>query len=193
MPLDLPKHEFFFLRHGETDYNRSGRFQGQIDVPLNSAGHAQANAAVSTLLEHRITRVVSSPAQRVLQTINPLLAANDIPLHVDDGLLEMSVGSFEGRDIASVRQEHGLGPQDSWLDVLPEDAEIWREFVNRVGSAVSRLIHKYSGETVLVASHGLVFHALASSLTGQNIYSQNAEPHVFKPVRDRWTVAPLAD
>jgi broad specificity phosphatase PhoE len=192
MSMKLPKREFFFLRHGETEYNRTGRFQGQIDVPLNSAGMAQAEAVVNHLVERKITRIVSSPAQRVLQTIKPLLAASDIPLHVDYDLMEMSVGSFEGREIATVRQEHGLGPQDSWVPVLPEDAEVWDEFSFRVSSAVSRLTRKYSGETVLVASHGLVFHALTAALTGQKIYSANAEPHVFKPSTDGWAVAPVS-
>lgn len=191
MLMDLPNREFFFLRHGETEYNRSGRFQGQIDVPLNSVGIEQAHAAVRPLVERQIVRIVSSPAQRVLQTIRPLLAADSIPLHIDNDLMEMSVGSFEGRDIAAVRHEHGLGPGDSWLAVLPDDAEVWDEFSLRVCSAVSRWVRQHSDETVLIASHGLVFHALAEALTGEKIYSSNADPHHFKHDDGEWVIAPV--
>lgn len=187
--MNLPAHEFIFLRHGETEYNREGRFQGRIDVPLTDAGVAQAESAADVLVNRHISRVVSSPARRVLQTVQPFLQADDIPLHIEDDLMEFFVGGFEGKKVADIRQEHGLDQGESWLSVLPDDAERWPEFVSRVCSAVARWTEQHAGETILVASHGLVFHALAEELTGKKLFSRNAEPHRFVPVGDAWAVS----
>ena len=188
---ELPGCEFIFLRHGETAYNREGRFQGHIDVPLNSFGLAQAELAADLLVERQISRVVSSPARRVLQTVRPFMQANEVPLHIEDDLMEFFVGGVEGQLIASVRQAHGLDEDKSWLSILPDDAECWDGFVTRVCSAVARWTAQYAGETILVASHGLVFTALTEVLTGTRLSSPNAEPHYFRPVGDDWTVSPL--
>lgn len=191
MAAKIPTREFIFLRHGETEYNRLGRLQGRVDVPLNSTGHAQAELASSILATRQITRIVSSPAQRVLQTVQPLLAVDETPMHIDDDLMEFSVGGFEGRLITEIFREHALGEDESWMSVLPDDAERWHEFVPRVCAAVSRWTDQYADETILVASHGLVFLALVEALTGARTYSQNAEPHHFQPVEDGWNVSPL--
>jgi broad specificity phosphatase PhoE len=190
--MNLPKRAFFFLRHGETVYNREGRFQGRINVPLNSAGVAQAESAASVLAGRHFSRIVSSPAQRVLQTVQPLTQTDAVPLHIEDHLMEFFVGSFEGKLIAEIREEHSLGGSDSWLSILPADAERWHEFESRVCSAVARWTDRHANETLLIASHGLVFHALALALTGKKVYSRNAEPHLFEPVGDGWTIAPIS-
>lgn len=190
--MTLPEHEFVFLRHGQTEYNRLRRLQGHIDVPLNDTGLAQAAAAADLLAGRRISRVVASPAQRVQQTIEPFLRADELPLHIEDDLMEYFVGSFEGRLAEDIRAEHGLDEEASLWDVLPDDAEHWPDFVTRVVAAVTRWTQQHAGETILIASHGLVFRALAETLTGQEIYSDNAKPHHFQPVGDRWVITSLS-
>ena len=56
----IPKRPFYFLRHGETDWNFEGRYQGQSDIPLNATGIAQAHAAADRLARVPIDRIVSS-------------------------------------------------------------------------------------------------------------------------------------
>jgi len=190
--VTLPKHEFIFLRHGQTAYNREGRFQGHRDVPLNDRGAAQAASAAALLVELKISRIVASPARRVQETIAPFLQTSQLPLHIEDDLMEFFVGSFEGRLLADIRQDHGLDDDASLWSVLPDDAERWPEFVSRAVTAVARWTEKHAGETILIASHGLVFRALAESLVGEKQYSQNAEPHHFRPVADEWVVSPVS-
>ena len=190
--MQLPESGFLFLRHGETNYNRERRLQGRIDVPLNNLGLAQAESIAGLLVESNISRVVSSPAQRVLQTVRPFVQADEIPLHIEDDLLEFSVGEFEGQRIAEIRQAHGLGPEQSWMEVLPDDAECWREFERRVCSVVQRWTQQHAGETILFASHGLVFRALTEALTGTRVSTRNAELHDFRPGGGEWTVSPVS-
>jgi broad specificity phosphatase PhoE len=189
--VTLPKHEFIFLRHGQTEYNREGRFQGHLDVPLNDRGVAQAASAADLLANRRISRIVASPARRVQETIAPFLQTSQLPLHIEDDLMEFFVGSFEGRLLADIRHEHNLHDDASLWSVMPDDAERWPEFVSRAVTAVASWTEQHAGETILIASHGLVFRALAESLVGKKQYSRNAEPHFFSPVEDGWAVSPL--
>jgi broad specificity phosphatase PhoE len=59
-------------------------------------------------------------------------------------------------------------------------------------SAVARWTERHAGETILIASHGLVFRALAESLVGKKLYSRNAEPYYFRPVDDEWVVSAVS-
>ena len=176
---DRPRRTFYFLRHGETEFNHAGRFQGRIDVPLNDTGLQQAETAAGRLSALGISRIVASPAQRVLQTAEAVAALSSASIDIDDDLLEFQVGSFEGKSHETIRQEHGLGKKDSLFGVLPDDADNWHEFVPRVVSSVRRWTEKYESHTVLIAAHGLVFRALALALTGKEMISQNAEPFRF--------------
>ena len=189
--MTLPEHEFVFLRHGETEFNRERRLQGHIDVPLNETGLAQAAAASELLQQHRISRVVASPALRVQQTIKPFLQIAGTPLHIEENLMEYFVGSFEGRLAEEIHAEYDLDEGAWWWSVLPEDAEHWPSFVHRVVTSVAEWTQQHAGETLLIASHGLVFRALAETLTGQEVYSQNAQPQHFRKVNGDWHVSPL--
>ena len=184
----LPQRAFYFLRHGETQYNLERRFQGSIDVPLNENGVEQARRAAEILAGKEFTRIVSSPANRVLKTASFTAETSGAPMHVDTDLMEFNVGSFEGRDIVETKRAHGLDENASFMTILPDDAEKWHEFVPRICASVRRWTEKHSDETLLIAAHGLVFRALTVALADQHLVSQNAEPYVFRPTQDGWHI-----
>jgi len=103
-----PSRSFCGLRHGATNWNRQGLFQGRTDNPLNADGLAQAHDAASLLREAGITRIVSSPLVRALKTAEIIAAAVSAPLTIDEGIIECDFGSLEGRSIAEVMKEHGI-------------------------------------------------------------------------------------
>jgi probable phosphoglycerate mutase len=183
-----PERAFFFLRHAETDYNRERRFQGRVDVPLNEVGFAQARDARNVLDALEITRIVSSPARRVRQTIHQFAADRDLDVVIDEDLMEFYVGSFEGRLHADVRRELALASDESLYSLLPPDADDWDDFAARVVRAVGKWLHRLAGDTVLFASHGLVFQALCLALAGKEAVSGNAQVHHFRPAGDYWEV-----
>ena len=189
--MKLPERSFVFLRHGETAFNKEGRLQGHSNVPLNETGMSQARAAAALLADHAFSRIVASPAIRVQQTLAPLRDQVDVPVHVDEELMEFFVGSFEGRTIASIREEFAVDGWEGWLSIMPDDADKWDEFQLRVCSAVARWTDRHPDETLLFVSHGLVFRALCMGLTGEHRISQNAEPHVFRVVAGGWEVEAL--
>ena len=82
--------ELILLRHGETEWNRELRFQGQVDVPLNATGHAQAQRLAQRLAGEPIDHLVSSDLSRARQTADPFArqvqASRGIGLDVDAAL-----------------------------------------------------------------------------------------------------------
>jgi Histidine phosphatase superfamily (branch 1)/Sigma-54 interaction domain len=104
----IPSRTFFFLRHGQTDWNRDGRYQGTSDTPLNETGMAQANAAASAMATVRINRIVASPLIRALKTAEIVAEKIGVPICVDRDLRERHFGSFESLVIKEVKQKHGL-------------------------------------------------------------------------------------
>jgi len=189
IPLsDRPGRAFYFLRHGETPYNREGRFQGRINVPLNDCGLQQAEEAARRLSHCGISRIVASPAGRVLQTAKAVANLGMATIEVDDDLMEFYVGSFEGQSITAIRKNYGLGEHESIFSILPDDADRWHEFVPRVVASVRRWTEKHANETVLIVAHGLVFRSLALALTGELAVSRNAEPFLFTPNGTSFTI-----
>lgn len=86
------------VRHGETDWNRKKRFQGQIDVPLNEQGRRQSEKAAAFLEHVTIDRAVSSPMLRPKETAEIILQSRShIPLELDERLCEISHGLWEGK------------------------------------------------------------------------------------------------
>ena len=87
---------FWFMRHGETDWNRDGLIQGSTDIALNEAGWAQARAAAGVLAGRGITSVWCSPLQRARDSAGVVAEALGLPLTVEPGLREASFGKHEG-------------------------------------------------------------------------------------------------
>jgi len=189
--MHLPERSFIFLRHAQTAYNREGRFQGKIEVPLNDEGFKQAEAAANSLKDLTISRIIASPATRVIQTVRPYALKQAIPLHLENDLMEFFVGEFEGQEISAIRERLQLSKEQSWLSVLPEDADSWHDFLVRVCQSVHSWTEKYPKETLLIAAHGLVFRALTEALTGEPRSCENASPHAFQQVGGAWEVEPI--
>lgn len=172
---------FYFLRHGETDWNVQGRMQGHTDIPLNTTGEAQAIRAAQALMGLGITRIISSPLQRAHRTATVAATALQVPLTLDESLKERTFGSFEGQITAEVRTAHGLQPEQSISEILPPDAETWPATKNRALKFTQRLLAEYPNETPLFVSHGAVFRALYEALGGPRMEAANATPYRFVP------------
>jgi len=95
------------VRHGETEWNRASRFQGQIDIPLNENGRQQGEKAAEFLKEVPIDFAVSSPMQRPKETAEIILQPHsNVPLELQDALKEISHGLWEGKLEAEINEEY---------------------------------------------------------------------------------------
>lgn len=149
--------ELLLIRHGETDYNRQFRFQGQIDVPLNETGLAQAARLADRLAGEALDAVVSSDLHRARATAEPLLQARGTPLRLDPLWREQSFGVLEGLEVPSVRFSH----PELWAawsrhdaDHAPPGGESNQRFHARVMQALKALSEARPGARIAVFTHG---------------------------------------
>ncbi len=91
-----------FVRHGETPPNREGLLLGRNDPELTDQGRAQAERLARTLADREIERVLTSPLRRARDTASPIAAACDAPVDVDERLIEIDYGEWEGRPFAAL-------------------------------------------------------------------------------------------
>ena len=171
IPAKGPGPRLLLVRHGETDWNREGRFQGQIDIPLNANGRAQAEAASSFLAPVCIQRAYTSCMARPRQTAEAILAAHPgVPLTTTTGLVEIGHGLWEGR----LEQEIAKGWPELLADwkrapetvQMPEGEtihDVWERSLatwNRIAASLG------SDETALVVAHDAVNKAILCALLG---------------------------
>lgn len=166
--------EFLFIRHGETDWNRQQRFQGRIDVPLNSTGRLQAERLAERLAPEVVAALYASDLTRAMQTAEPLARTWKLGTRPEPGLREQGFGILEGLDVPTIRLQHA----ELWArwterraDFALPGGESVRDFSARVLDAVARLARVHVGERVAVVTHGGVLdmlwrHARAEPLDG---------------------------
>ena len=164
--------ELLFIRHGETDWNRQQRFQGQIDVPLNATGRAQADRLATRLATERYDAFFTSDLKRARETAAPLAAAwGQEPVAVP-GLREQSYGVWEGLDVPTIKERHGAMWQD-WLqhhgDFALPGGESLRQFHARVLTAVQQIAHAAAGQRLAIVTHGGVLDMLWRSAHGLSL------------------------
>lgn len=87
----------YVARHGETEYNRQGRYQGRRDSALSALGRRQAAALAEKLAASAAVRVISSPLGRSIETARPIAERLGVTLELDDRLIEIAHGPWEGR------------------------------------------------------------------------------------------------
>ncbi|MEO9169655.1 MAG: histidine phosphatase family protein [Candidatus Baltobacteraceae bacterium] len=105
----------YVARHGETDWNRVGRYQGQRESSLTLTGRRQADALAGALGTLAVSRIISSPLRRCTDTARPLGAARSLQVEADAHLLEIAHGTWEGRLRADIERED------------PDTLRRWRE------------------------------------------------------------------
>lgn len=94
------------VRHGETAWNREGRYQGRTDIPLSETGQLQVRTLGERLKEVPITIAYASPLSRAKNTAEAILAGRTTQLLLDPGLLEISHGQWEGKLASEVELSH---------------------------------------------------------------------------------------
>jgi len=180
---------FVFVRHGMTDWNREGRFQGHLDIPLNSTGRQQALSLRRHLLKRTFDRIFTSPLQRAHETAQ--LIAGAVPIVPDWRIAEIHHGDWQGK----TRMEIAAQWPDLWdrwekepLSVTPSGGET----PERVRQRVEDFLRTVDGRTVLCISHGVVIQTVRTVLlhnhAGENsVTPRNASIHTFSLRKGRVT------
>lgn len=138
------------IRHGETDWNREGRNQGQRDIPLNAEGVRQARLLAARLAEESWHAVYSSDLGRAAETARAIAEALGTEIDgYDERLREQSFGRLEGTTEAERVALWG----ERWSE-LEHGKETEEALQNRALAAIGHLADRHPGERVIVVSHG---------------------------------------
>ncbi len=159
------------VRHGETEWNRMGRFQGQIDIPLNDNGRHQARAAAGFLADQPLDFAVSSPMARPRETAETILAQHpDLSLGFDDGFKEIGHGLWEGKleseiaaDYAELLADWKVKPETVQMPEGENIHDVWDRSVAAWENVVARAPE---GSTGLVVAHDAVNKVILCQVLG---------------------------
>ena len=160
--------KLYLLRHGETDWNKAGRFQGQTDIPLNDAGRELARITRQNMPPVKFDRVYCSPLQRAVETAKIFLEG-DFPLEqirYDKRIIEISFGEQEGAIIQQAKDD----PTHPMFNMLwhPEayepkgNAESFVQVVERANDFLQNEILPLEKEceNILIVAHGALNRSL---------------------------------
>jgi 2,3-bisphosphoglycerate-dependent phosphoglycerate mutase len=166
-----PPRQLLLFRHGETDWNAQGRFQGQLDVPMNDRGRAQARELAERLADAGLHALFSSDLSRARETAEIVAARLGIPLHLHPGLREAHLGEVQGMTAPEIRRALGEEAVQRWrsgdvtdADVAFPGGESGAEIRGRALAALHELMARYPYPTVGISSHGGVIRRLMQSL-----------------------------
>jgi broad specificity phosphatase PhoE len=146
-------------RHGETEWNREGRWQGWADPPLNETGRAQARALAEQLRGVPFDAVYSSDLARAHETAEIVAAPHAVPVVADPGLREIDIGSWSGLTRAEIDERFPAGERP--------DGETRDRHAARVLKAVERIARANPGRRILLVTHGGTMRALHGHVTDE--------------------------
>lgn len=164
------------VRHGETEWNRQKRFQGQIDIPLNDNGKRQGNQAAEFLKPVKIDAAVSSSLSRPKETAELILQHHpEVSLATTDGLKEIGHGEWEGLYEQEIESGYP-GMLKQWQDQpemvqMPGDGgETLEQVWARAIATWNEIVAQYSGTaapvTILVSAHDAINKAILCHVVG---------------------------
>ncbi len=151
----------YIIRHGKTEMNRANALQGRSDLPLNEEGIAQAKRAAKQLSGVRFSHVFSSPLIRAVETAR--LVAPDVSPTLDERLIEMDYGPYEGTDLGHLPPEILTFFSDFAHNPAPEGMEQLSSVVERAGRFLEE-IKDLRGD-ILISTHAIAMKGLLEYLT----------------------------
>ncbi|MCM1058252.1 MAG: histidine phosphatase family protein [Firmicutes bacterium] len=170
----------YLMRHGETEWNRIGKLQGQSDIPLNESGIRLAEETAEGLRNIHFNAAFSSPLQRALVTAKIVIGSRPVAIETDDRLKEIHFGAYEGKSFGAGQPEsvHPLARPESYVPVgggesIGEAKARAEAFLKDRLLPLERKFNEGSsgggdpaGGNVLVVAHGAINRCILNSIAG---------------------------
>jgi broad specificity phosphatase PhoE len=157
------------IRHGETDWNLEGRWQGQTDVPLNGRGRLQAEQTAVWLAGEELAAVYSSDLKRAVETARLIAQPHGVQVIIDARLRETHLGLWEGMLLSEIEanyQKEFEARRSDPLRMAPPGGENARQVRERVLAAIQDIVAMYPHSPVAVISHGYALAVVRSHFLG---------------------------
>lgn len=175
--------ELYLIRHGETEWNKLGKFQGCTDIPLSEDGIQQA-FLLQKRLKGNFDCIYTSPLSRAVKTAQILCqpSCKKEPV-IHPGLIEINFGKWEGLTLEDINREYSLEfkrwkTDEETAPIMGGELSLKNACV-RVTKAILDIVQEHKGETIVIVSHGGVLKAALIGLFGwkmtmyQNLFLGN--------------------
>ncbi|HEX9171413.1 MAG TPA: histidine phosphatase family protein [Telluria sp.] len=178
MHITNPITQLILIRHGETAWNAERRLQGHLDIALNPEGQRQAAALAIALRDDPVDLIVASDLQRARQTAEAVASFHGIAVQTDPALRERCYGGFEGLLYADI--EHQFPREfaawqsrdiDGALPPGTNQGESFRQFYERVMTAIFAWAAAHPGKTLALVAHGGVLECAHRAALGMSLES----------------------
>ena len=167
--------KFYLLRHGETEWNKLGKFQGLTDVSLNERGFAQARDSARAALGWGLSALYASSLTRTVQVAEEISKITGIPVVADSGLRELSLGDLEGVTGAEMRAgwpELYQTWRNNPADVVMPSGESLTQLQGRAWRVISEIEQAHAGdEAVVVVSHNFTIRTIICAILDIPLYN----------------------
>ncbi len=150
--------KIYLIRHGQTDWNLQGRFQGREDIELNETGIMQANNCGKAIKDQSFQAVITSPLVRARKTAEIIAGhVKAKELVIDENITERDFKKVSGMTPQEREAFYASGEQD--------DKEPWEDLCSRMLRSVKRYAKKYYGHNIIMVSHGASINSVLSALS----------------------------
>jgi 2,3-bisphosphoglycerate-dependent phosphoglycerate mutase len=202
MYMNIEKIKVIIVRHGETQWNLEGRWQGHDDSPLTVAGIQQAEAVANYLVNHNFSVIYSSDLGRAFQTAKRISDKTGKKIITDYRLRERHLGVFQGLTESEIRETlpdeygryHGMYPDH----VIPNGESV-RQLHERSISCINEITQKHLGESIVLVTHGGVLNGFLRYVIGISLEAPrmfklwNAGINIFSHENSNWMLYTFGD
>ena len=167
--------KFYLLRHGETEWNKLGKFQGLTDVSLNDRGAAQARDSARAALSWEHGALYASSLKRTVQVAEEITKLSGVPVVTDPGLRELSLGDLEGVSGAEMRAgwpEVYASWRRNPADVVMPNGESITQLQKRAWNVILEIERSHPEESgVIVVSHNFTIRTIICAILDIPLYN----------------------
>jgi len=157
------------IRHGETDWNSLGKFQGREDIPLNRTGIEQIQKAANYLRKSKWDEIISSPLSRAKMSAEILCKEIGLrKIHEESAFVERDLGKVSGM----TKEE----AQKNFPDGNYEGMEPIEELQGRTSNALMKWINEFDEKNIIIMTHGAAINSILTYLSGNKIEMGKAIP-----------------
>jgi len=162
--------DVFLIRHGQTEWNALGRFQGQLNSNLSDQGVAQARALAGHTVSHRLAHIYTSHLDRAHQTAEIVAQTQALSVQTDPRLGERAMGVFEGNTRPNIEERFPAAWKD-YKSLDPDYAiqgggESIHHVQSRAFACLNELASRHTGSTIGCVSHGGLIRIVLKSILG---------------------------
>ena len=167
--------KIYFMRHGETDWNKERKLQGQVDIPLNNYGIYLAEETARALSHISFDKIFSSPLCRAYETASIMAKGRNLDIITDTRLLELSFGEGEGLSLSYIHSH----PESELYNFIhnpslyipTKGGETLENLFNRCGLFLEECIFPLEGscENILVVGHGALIRGMIYHMNRRSI------------------------